>query len=141
VDVPGVDESRAGDGIILTFPTGLFDGGTHFVPGAEARIVAVARGLKACSGSIRVGIEGCTDDTPVPPNRTYHDNLELGMARAAAVFGCMREASGMPPRAYHAVSRGAENPLFPNDCRENRNRNRTVVVRIEPWTEPATETP
>ena len=82
------------------------------------------------SSSNRVRIEGHTDSTPIR-SRRFASNFELSAARALAVMKYFIENKGLPRDRFIAVGCGEYHPLFPNDTKEHRAKNRRVWIILE----------
>lgn len=70
---------------------------------------------------------GHTDNDPVR-SKGFPSNWELSSARAAAVARFFMDDFRLPPERVSVESRGAFEPLCPNDSEENKTRNRRVEV-------------
>ena len=82
------------------------------------------------SSSNRVRIEGHTDSTPIR-SRRFASNFELSAARALAVMKYFIKNKGLPRDRFIAVGCGEYHPLFPNDTKEHRAKNRRVWIILE----------
>ncbi len=76
-----------------------------------------------------VDIAGHTDDTPVA-NRTYRSNWDLSAGRAIAVARYLTEQRAISKKRIVILGYGDAKPLYPNDTKENRLRNRRVEISI-----------
>jgi len=84
--------------------------------------------LKVISGKIVV--EGHTDDIPIYNSR-FRSNWELSAARAASVVRVLLENEVIRSTRVSLSSFADTRPLFPNDSRKNRRRNRRVEIILE----------
>ena len=92
----------------------------------------------ATKGEIRV--EGHTDDTKIGGSlaKKFPTNWELSAARAVNVVRYLQEETGIAPERLVAVAYGQYKPLLPNDTEEHRQKNRRIVIVLEPPTEKVT---
>ena len=117
----------------ITFDYGLFPSGTRLREEARQDLIQLAEQLHPQLAEFSVIVEGHTDTVPVrPDNERFIDNFSLGMARAEAVKHFLAKHGNMPAARIHTASAGHSSPPYPNDTRENRERNRTVVISIIP---------
>ena len=130
LELPGVRSKTVGNSILLTFDEGLFLYGTHFKPGAEFRLRAVAKALAQLSTPLRIEVIGCADDDRAFKSWTARFEESLALERATEVVNYFIELGVFPPKRLAALSGGATNRPFPSDTAENRARNRTAVLRI-----------
>lgn len=130
LDVPGVTTTPMTSGVTLRFDEGLFEQGVTLNDGAREQIKVVGRALEPYAAEISVSVIGHSDDLAMPAGRRYGDNISLGMARAMAVIGILRQDGGLPSAILSARSDGEFKTPFPNDSPENRMRNRTVVISV-----------
>ena len=86
--------------------------------------------VKHTNASIR--IEGHSDDTPIKPHhrRKFPSNWELSTARATAVGRYLVEHCHLSPLKIAVSGYGPTLPLYPNDTREHRGKNRRVEFHI-----------
>jgi len=92
---------------------------------AKAKLDEMVAQLKAEPQNVFFEIEGYTDSTGDP---VY--NEKLGMKRAEAVKMYLYTEHHIPLHRINTISYGEDNPVAPNDNRENRARNRRVVVKV-----------
>ena len=130
LDVPGAAVKEEQDLLIVTFNSGLFSKGTRLTPDARAKLTTLGKQLEEYVGQVTVSVVGHTDNNPVPPGSAYRDNLALGYARALAVVEHLVSAAGLPASMFVVSSPGEASSPFPNDTRENRSRNQTVVIKV-----------
>jgi outer membrane protein OmpA-like peptidoglycan-associated protein len=123
--LPGVTVAKYANAAIVSFRLGLFTEGAALDPKAEALINEIARRLASERDPLMIQVIGHTDDLPDPEPG---GNEQLGLRRAIVVADRLRVA-GLRAELVAVSSVGAEQPVYPND-RENRARNRTVVLRI-----------
>jgi flagellar motor protein MotB len=131
INVPGVIKGADGNSIVLTFEKGLFLGGTSILkPEAKHVLSLLGQQLRTYINKISIRIIGHTDDLLLPDGSNYPDNDSLGLARAAAVIDELRTTSHLPVDMFYAAAAGESYSPYPNDTRENRGKNRTVVIKI-----------
>lgn len=76
-----------------------------------------------------IDIAGHTDDTPVA-NRLYRSNWDLSAGRAISVARYLTEQKDISKKRIVILGYGDAQPLYPNDTKENRLRNRRVEITI-----------
>jgi chemotaxis protein MotB len=79
----------------------------------------------------KVTVEGHSCDLPVGARCKYRSNLELSGARAFSVIRYFIEMGKTDPDKFVALGCGENRPVSPNDCEENRSKNRRVEIIIE----------
>ncbi|MEZ5400228.1 MAG: OmpA family protein [Bryobacteraceae bacterium] len=97
---------------------------SDLAPAAEAvlnDLAAQLRGLR----NVRIVLEGHTDSTGSAPH-----NLDLSLARAAAVSRFLTANAGISADALQTAGFGETQPIAPNDTDANRAKNRRVEVLI-----------
>ncbi len=130
IGVPGTVTTQEGDTTVVLFEDGLFASGAALTPAAERILDGLAATLKNNSRATVVAVTGHTDDVPMSRGAPFRDNVALGFARATAVAERLRRVADLDAGALQLRSLGADEPPFPNDSRQRRLRNRTVVIRI-----------
>ncbi|OGL45480.1 MAG: hypothetical protein A2161_14800 [Candidatus Schekmanbacteria bacterium RBG_13_48_7] len=80
--------------------------------------------VKSENRNVFIEIHGHTDSTGSPKY-----NMELGAKRAESVKRYLFE-KGIPLHRLSTISYGETEPIVPNDSRENRAKNRRVVVLV-----------
>lgn len=124
----------------------LFSSGSADLSGEGERVIAdVAKNLRRDAYvDYLILVEGHTDGAAVRGTlaQRYPTNWELAGARAARVVRALAEA-GVDAKRLAAVSRGAEQPLQPDDTPEGRAANRRIEIRLVPLPtqSPPTEAP
>ena len=128
------------EGLAITLSGSLlFSSGT-----ADLRLEAVdvlariATLLESSQGDIE--IEGHTDNIPISTPQ-FPSNWELSARRSAAVLRFFTEQLGMNPERFQIAGYGDTRPLFPNDSRENRNKNRRVEILLKTQPDPMLTAP
>jgi chemotaxis protein MotB len=114
------------DGLVITLSSSLtYEPGTaELTPKAKEILGRMAPSIEAAQGEVRV--EGHTDN--VSPRPQFPSNWELSNARAAAVARYFTETLGLPAEKFQVAGYAEFRPLYPNDTRENRSRNRRVEI-------------
>lgn len=82
-----------------------------------------------------IRIEGHTDNLPIRTAQ-FPSNWELSTARAVNVLRHFIENHRIDPRRLAAEGFSEFNPLVPNDCPENRAKNRRVEIIFIPKERP-----
>ena len=133
--IPGATVERVGEGILVTFASGLlFDFDSDHIRGAtRSNLDELARSLAEYPGS-NLMIVGHTDAVG---SDSYNQNLSERRARAAEHYLADRgvSASRMATRGM-----GESEPVAGNDTEDGRARNRRVEVAIyasEAWRDQA----
>lgn len=123
--VPGADVTRVGEGLVVTFDSGLlfgFDSSVVRSP-AKANLDNLASNLSDF-GDSRLMLVGHTDDKGAA---AY--NLDLSRQRAQAVATYL-ESRGVSPTRVQIAGRGETEPIAANDTEAGRQLNRRVEVAI-----------
>ena len=123
--IPGATVERVGEGIQVTFESGLlYDFDSDIVRGdAGANLRNLAASLDEYPNT-ELLIVGHTDsDGP----SEYNDDLSSRRARAAAEY---LESRGVERRRVRTAGRGEREPVATNDSESGRERNRRVEVAI-----------
>ena len=135
---PGTQVSRVGEGIAVTFESGLlfpFDS-ANLKPEARDNLRKLARSLGE-NARTEVLIVGHTDATGRPG---YNQDLSERRARSAADY---LSDQGVARGRLRTEGRGEDEPIASNDTEDDRQRNRRVEVAIyadEKWREEARKT-
>ena len=93
---------------------------------ARAPLRTIAGLLKGFSNQLQV--EGFTDNRSIKTIE-YPSNWELSSARAASVVHLFMD-EGIRPERMSAIGYGQYRPVVKNDTKENRSKNRRVVVVV-----------
>jgi chemotaxis protein MotB len=113
----------------------LFSSGSADLSREGERVIAdVAKNLRRDAyADYQILVEGHTDGVAVRGSlaQRYPTNWELAGARAARVVRALAD-SGVDAKRLAAVSRGAEQPLQPDDTPEGRAANRRIEIRLIP---------
>ena len=123
-NVPGAIVERVGEGIQVTFPSGiLFDFNSDAIRGdAAANLRSLARSLDRYEES-NVLIVGHTDAVGAD---TYNQDLSYRRAQSAARF---LESQGIE-QDVATLGRGEREPVASNDSDAGRARNRRIEIAI-----------
>lgn len=76
-------------------------------------------------------VEGNTDSDKVKEGSWIQDNWELSILRSLHVVRVLERR--ITPKRLKIFGHGEYNPLFPNDSKENKRKNRRVDIIIIPW--------
>ncbi len=113
----------------VVFHYGTFSHGVDLSNTAQQDLKAIASNLKG--KSFRIEVEGHTDSTKVSKAKAYgHDNHAVGLARAKAVAGYLTGSCGLLASMVTTSSAGESNPPYPNTTAANKQKNRTVILKI-----------
>ena len=123
--VEGVEVERVGEGIVMTFDSGLlFDvNQSTLKPETQANLNNFAKVLKEYPDT-DILIEGHTDSSG---SDDY--NLELSKRRAQSVSNYLA-GLGVDPRRFTIMGYGESRPVATNDTPEGRQANRRVEIAI-----------
>lgn len=123
--IPGATVQRVGEGIIVTFDSGiLFDfDRADLRPEARQNLANLARSLIEHGGT-EVLLVGHTDSVG---SDEYNQNLSERRAQAARSYLI---SLGVAPDRITAVGRGETEPIASNDTEAGRQQNRRVEVAI-----------
>ena len=124
-DIPGATVERIGEGILVTFESGiLFDYDSATVkPAARENLRNLAASLEKYPGT-NVMLVGHTD---ADGSDTYNQGLSERRAAAAAAF---LATQGVPRSRIDATGRGESEPVASNDRASGKAQNRRVEVAI-----------
>ena len=123
--IPDATVERVGEGIILTFNSGLLFklNSSELSNEAKQELTKVA-GILAKYDDTQILLEGHTDDTG---SDAY--NMKLSERRANAVSAYL-ESQNLPASRLNTKWYGESQPKFPNDSEANREKNRRVELAI-----------
>lgn len=123
--IPGAEVQRVGEGIVVTFESGLlfpFDS-DQLLPAGRSNLATLAQSLQS-NPETEVLIIGHTDNTG---RVEYNQRLSERRANSAA---SVLAASGVPRERIRTEGRGLHEPIASNDTEEGRQLNRRVEVVI-----------
>jgi outer membrane protein OmpA-like peptidoglycan-associated protein len=134
-NIPGAKVERVGEGILVTFESGLlFDFDSDVIRGAtRSNLDELARSLNQY-GKSDLTIVGHTDAIG---SEWYNQDLSERRAASAARYLVSR---GVSRSRTHTSGRGESEPVASNDDEEGRARNRRIEVAIyasEAWQQQA----
>ena len=123
--IPGAKVERVGEGIQVTFESGLlFDFDSDVIkPTAGANLQELARSLNKF-GNSNLMIVGHTDSQG---DDAYNMGLSLRRSNAAAAY---LRAQGVPASRISTTGRGEAEPVASNESETGRQQNRRVEVAI-----------
>ncbi|MCP4214960.1 MAG: OmpA family protein [bacterium] len=78
----------------------------------------------------KIIVQGHTDNVPIQNSR-YPSNWELSSARAGSVVRYFIQQGRMDARRFSAMGCAHTKPMFENDTKENRAKNRRVSIIME----------
>jgi len=124
-NIPGAQVERVGEGIQVTFDSGiLFDfDSDRLRPEARSNLQSLASSLNQYAGT-ELLIVGHTDATG---RADYNQTLSERRARSAADY---LASVGVPHNRLNATGRGMQEPIASNDSDLGRQQNRRVEVAI-----------
>jgi len=106
-------------------------GSAQMTPEAIKALQGIARFVRAYPDH-PVRIEGHTDNDPISGKlkEKYPDNLSLSKARAEQVKNYLVTTENIPGKSFTTVGFGDTRPLVPNDTKENKYKNRRVIIVV-----------
>ncbi len=122
------------EGLVITLSGSLlFESGKAGLREEATDVLArLANILDSTEGRIR--IEGHSDNIPISTDE-FPSNWELSSNRASAVLRFLTEVVGLPSERFEVAGYAEYRPLYPNDSRENRAKNRRVeIILMAPHT-------
>jgi len=124
-DIPGATVARVGEGIAVTFASGILFpfNSTDILPAGRENLQSLANSLEKYPNS-DILIVGHTDSVG-----TDAYNLDLSQRRAQAASAYL-QTFGVPAARLHAVGKGESEPIQPNDTDAGRAQNRRVEIAI-----------
>lgn len=124
-NIPGATISRVGEGIAVTFPSGILFpfNSTEILPAGKSNLQQLANSLGEYPNS-DVLIVGHTDSVG-----TDAYNLDLSQRRAQAASAYLQSLN-IPAARLRTVGKGESEPIQPNDTEDGRARNRRVEIAI-----------
>ncbi|MDQ3070564.1 MAG: OmpA family protein, partial [Acidobacteriota bacterium] len=124
-EIPGAQVERVGEGILVTFDSGiLYDYDSATVkPAARDNLRKLVTSLEKYPGT-NVVLVGHTDGDGAD---AYNQDLSQRRARAAADF---LAAQGVPRARIEASGRGESEPVAGNDTAQGKQQNRRVEIAI-----------
>ena len=114
----------------IVFDDGLFTFRCNLKDSAKERLATFSRLLQENAPNSRIIIEGHADSYPIPKNRMYKDNYELGLQRALTIAGILKKHHQIRGERILVTSMGDTNPPFTGLDYASKLKNRTVVVRL-----------
>lgn len=124
-EVPGAQVERVGEGILVTFDSGIlfdYDSAT-LKPAARDNLRNLAASIEKYPGT-NIMLVGHTDADGAD---AYNQGLSERRAAAAAAF---LAAQGVPRARIDATGRGETEPVASNDTAQGKAQNRRVEVAI-----------
>lgn len=129
-DLEGVTIKKRGSEIVIVFNEGLFKNGATLTREGSALLTRLGSELEAYLGRAVIYVEGHSDNLPMGTPGLFVDNTALALARSSAVVNHLRIMTRLPGEMLPATSSQGRIAPFPNDTRDNRMRNRTVVLHL-----------
>ncbi len=121
--------SQDANALSLRFEESIFSSLDNLSPEGRQLLDALARQLPRGLSGWKLEIDGHTDNIPLRSTSRFANNEALAMARANAVAEHFKQRAGFPEEAITA--RAGSTAPFPNDSAENRQRNRTVTIKLQ----------
>lgn len=109
----------------------LFNTASYKVKRKAYKLIEQLANVINSEPSMDVMIEGHTDSRTIN-NAVVQDNWDLSVKRATSIVRILEKKYGVQPSRLIASGRGSSMPLFENDTKENRARNRRTRIVILP---------
>lgn len=109
----------------------LFNTASYNVKKKAYKLIEQLANVINSEPSMDVMIEGHTDSRSIS-NAVIKDNWDLSVKRATSIVRILEKKYGVAPNRLIASGRGSSVPLFKNNTRENRARNRRTRIVILP---------
>lgn len=109
----------------------LFNTASYKVKRKAYKLIEQLANVIKSEPSMDVMIEGHTDSRSIS-NSVVQDNWDLSVKRATSIIRILEKKYGVEGRRLIASGRGSTIPLYENDTRENRARNRRTRIVILP---------
>ncbi|HBA82850.1 MAG TPA: hypothetical protein DCZ95_02035 [Verrucomicrobia bacterium] len=130
--IAGASIRKNGRELTIVFKDGLFSTGNNLTPQARELLARAAQWMATHAAGHTIHVIGCTDNETVRPNSEYKSNRELGLRRAQAVEKVLAGRNELKTFQIDSSSRGDKDAPYPNDTKQNRRKNRTVLLRLAP---------
>jgi len=130
--IPGIEVRDMGGTPRVVFAAPVFSALTTIDHDQKQRLLSVLTAIRARCDGCMVAVVGHTDNDPVRPGGAFASNEVLGKLRADAVVAFLTDQGGVPASHLHALSKGDQEPPFPNNSADNKRKNRTVTLEIIP---------
>jgi len=124
-----VEVTEKGIAIMLRDPVGFASGSADLKDQGKEILKDISDVIKN-NPSLKVRVEGHTDDVPIHSNR-YNSNWELSSARSLSVVQLLAGNTGIQPQNMSAVGYGEYRPIVPNNSPENRSKNRRIQIFVD----------
>jgi len=124
-----VEVTEKGIAIMLRDPVGFASGSADLKDQGKEILKDISDVIKN-NPSLKVRVEGHTDDVPIHSNR-YGSNWELSSARSLSVVQLLAGNTGIQPQNMSAVGYGEYRPIVPNNSPENRSKNRRIQIFVD----------
>ena len=109
----------------------LFNTASYRVKNSAMNLLTKLANIIESEPSMDVMIEGHTDSRTIN-NAVVQDNWDLSVKRATSIVRLLQNKFNIDGSRLIASGRGDTMPLFPNDSRENRAKNRRTRIVILP---------
>jgi len=124
-----VEVTEKGIAILLRDPVGFASGSADLKDQGKDILKDISDVIKN-NPSLKVRVEGHTDDVPIHSNR-YNSNWELSSARSLSVVQLLSKQTGIQPQNMSAVGYGEYRPMVANTSPENRSKNRRIQIFVD----------
>ncbi len=109
----------------------LFRSGSYVIGRKADKVLSKLAEIIKSEPSMDVMIEGHTDSRSIHTG-CIRDNWDLSVKRATSMVRVLEKKYGIEPQRLIASGRGSSMPLYENNTRENRAKNRRTKVIILP---------
>lgn len=129
---PAISMEEAQDGFVIELPSALlFKAGSAEIYNEDALLFLkrIALIIDEMPNSIKVSVQGHTDNLPPSKNSLYKDNWELSSARAISVLQELL-LDGVDPKRISASGYAEFTPKATNATKNGREKNRRVELHF-----------
>ncbi|MEM7655371.1 MAG: OmpA family protein [Bacteroidota bacterium] len=110
----------------------LFQSGSAYVNKDGKEALGKLAGVLQRDSTIKIMVEGHTDNVPLRSGGAYKDNWDLSVIRATSVLRILTKDYDINPKQITASGKGDTTPKATNESPEGRALNRRTEIIIEP---------
>lgn len=130
LNIEGLITKKEEGHLLCFFSVGLFDEGVNLRPESRKILVKFGKELEKYNGKVNVTIFGTADNTPIKGNSRFKSNFDLGKERADVVYNFLLIHSRLIKNRLAVGSYGEYSSVFSNEEQDERNKNRSVVIKL-----------
>ena len=133
VDIEGVNVRRDGDVIRIELPSDrVFRGSSEQLTPEASRIIGRVTGeILRSYPQHTIGIEGHTDNQPLPPGR-FASSHQLSVAQSLAIYNYVVSSTELRASQLFVTGHAGNHPVLSNGTEAGRSRNRRIEFVIYP---------